>query len=49
MTTPPLHPDVIEFLDDLSLLEAYRQRDCKQGDPTADALIAEMKRRNLDI
>ena len=49
MTTPPLHPDVIEFLDDLSLLEAYRQRDCKQGGPIADALIAEMKRRDLDI
>jgi len=49
MKTPPLHPDVIEFLDDLSLLEAYHQNDSKADGPIADALIAEMKRRNLDI
>jgi len=49
MKTPPLHPDVIEFLDDLSLLEAHQQIDSKADDPIADALIAEMKRRNLDI
>ena len=49
METPPLHPDVIEFLDDLSLLEAYEQNDSKAGGPIADALIAEIKRRNLDL
>jgi len=49
MKTPPLHPDVIEFLDDLSLLEAYHQSDSKPGDPIADALITEIKRRNLDL
>lgn len=48
MTTPPLHPDVIEFLNGLSLPEAYQQGDRKAGDLIVDALIAEMKRRKLD-
>ncbi len=49
MTTPPLHPDVIEFLDDRSLLEAYREIDVKTGGPFADALFAEIEQRGLDI
>lgn len=49
MTTQPLHPDVIEFLDDQSLLEAYQQTDGQRCNPAADELLAEIKRRNLDI
>jgi hypothetical protein len=49
MTKPPLHPDVIEFLDDLSLLEAYRQIAVEPAGPVLEALVAEIKRRNLDI
>lgn len=49
MTTPPLHPDVIEFLDDQSLLEAYAQTDGEPGNVVVDHLLAEIKQRNLDI
>ena len=49
MATPPLHPDVIEFLDDQSLLEAYDLTDAVPGNPLGDALIAEIERRNLVI
>ena len=49
MTTQPLHPDVIELLDHQSLLEAYRQTDGQLGNAFADELLAEIKRRNLDV
>lgn len=49
MTTPPIHPDVIEFLDDQSLIEAYQQTDGQPGNSFADELLAELERRNLDI
>jgi hypothetical protein len=49
MATKPLHPDVIEFLDDQSLLEAYQLADGVPGNPLGDALIAEIERRNLVI
>ena len=49
MATPPLHPDVIEYLDDESLIEAYQQIDGKPRDPIADRIAAEVERRNLGI
>ena len=49
MTAPPLHPDVIEFLDDRSLLDAYRQIDVEADGPAEDALVAEIERRGLKI
>jgi len=49
MPTPPLHPNVIEFLDDLSLLEAYQQIVAEAGGSVPEELIAEIERRNLDI
>jgi hypothetical protein len=49
MTRPPLHPDVIEFLDDLSLLEAYQQIAAEAGGSVPEELVAEIERRNLDI
>ena len=49
MTNQPLHPDVIECLDDKSLLEAHQQTDRQPGNPAADELFVEIERRNLDI
>jgi hypothetical protein len=49
MTNPPLHVDVIEFLDDRSLLEEYERTDRKLGTRVVDDLLAEIARRNLDI
>ena len=49
MTTRPLHPDVIEFLDDRRMLEAYRQIDGEVWNPVADALLAKIARRNLNL
>ncbi|WP_156362348.1 hypothetical protein [Sphingomonas sp. Leaf208] len=45
----PLHPDVIEFLDDQSLLEAYQQMASEERNPFVDHLLAEIQRRNLEI
>jgi len=46
--------DVIEFddpkkLTDEELLSAYRQSSGEAGDPISEALLAEIKKRNLDI
>jgi len=49
MTTSPLHPDVIEYLDDESLIEAYQRTGGEVGDPISDRILAEIERRNLDI
>lgn len=49
MDTPPLSLDVIEFLDDQSLLEEYQHTDGEPGNPLVEDLLAEIKRRNLDI
>ncbi|MEG3167908.1 hypothetical protein U1737_06830 [Sphingomonas sp. LB3N6] len=49
MSKEPLHRDVIEFFDDRSLLEAYRQTDGSPKTAEANALLAEIERRNLDI
>ena len=49
MSNKPLHPDVIEFLDDQSLLEAYQQTDGSPESAEANVLLAEIERRNLDI
>lgn len=49
MTNPPLHVDVIEFLDDRSLLEEYQRTDTEPGTRVVDDLLAEIARRNLDI
>lgn len=49
MVPPPLHPDVIEHLDDKSLIEAYQQMGGEAGDPRADRIAEEIERRNLDL
>lgn len=49
MSKEPLHPDVIEFLDDQSLLEAYEQTRGSRETAEANALLAEIELRNLDI
>jgi len=49
MTAPPLHPDVIEFLDDRSLLEAYRQIGAEADGPAMETLVTEIERRGLEI
>ena len=49
MSNEPLHLDVIEYLDDKSLLEEYQKTDGVSGDPLTDDLLAEIKRRNLEI
>jgi hypothetical protein len=38
-----------EALDDRELLDAWRASDGEPGDPEADALLAELVRRNLDF
>jgi hypothetical protein len=47
MTTPPVHPDVVEFRYDRGPLEAYEQIDRNDGDPIADALTIGIRRRKL--
>jgi hypothetical protein len=49
MTNSPLHPDVIEYLDDESLIEAYQNTGGEAGDPIAGLLSAEIERRNLNL
>ncbi len=49
MSNEPLHLDVIEYLDDKSLLEKYQKTDEVPGDALTDDLLAEIKRRHLDI
>ena len=49
MTKPPVHLDVIEFSDDLSLLEAYPHNAIKTAGPVPEALVVEIERGNLDI
>jgi len=49
MSIEPLHPGVIEFLDDQSLLEAYQEADDSVDSAEANALLAEIERRSLDI
>ena len=49
MTTPSVHSDVIKFRDDRSSLEAYEQTDRNDGDPIADTLTIEIRRRKLGL
>lgn len=42
-------PDVIKFRDDRSSLEAYEQIDRNDGDPIADTLTIEIRRRKLGL
>jgi hypothetical protein len=49
MSKEPLHPGVIELLDDQSLLEAYQEVDRSLDSAEANALLAEIERRDLDI
>ncbi|MEG3168439.1 hypothetical protein U1737_09585 [Sphingomonas sp. LB3N6] len=48
MSKEPLE-DVIEFLDNQSLLEAYQETDRSPERTEANALLGEIARRNLDI
>lgn len=49
MATPPLHPDVLEYLDDRSLVEAYAEAKAEPLDPMVDRILAEIERRDLNI
>ena len=49
MASPAVHPNVIKFRDDRSWLEAYEQTDRNDGDPIADALTIEIRRRKLGL
>ena len=49
MTNFPLHPDVIEYLDDESLIEACQNTGGEAGDPIVGLLNAEIERRNLNL
>lgn len=49
MATPPLHLDVIAFLDDPSVLDEYQRTDEAPGNSLADDLLVETDWRNLDI
>jgi hypothetical protein len=49
MTTPSVHPDVIKFRDDRRSLQAYELTDKNDGDPIADALTIEIRRRKLGL
>ncbi|QCB42999.1 hypothetical protein E5673_12865 [Sphingomonas sp. PAMC26645] len=40
---------ILDALTDVQLVETYRQTDGEVGDPYGDALLAELKRRNLPI
>ena len=43
------YDDQLTAMSDADLLAAYQQTSGEQGDVTADALLAEILRRNLDI
>jgi hypothetical protein len=47
--TPRLHPDVIEILDDQSLLEVHSPNDGHAEDAILEALLAEINRRGLKV
>jgi hypothetical protein len=40
---------ILVALSDMQLVENYQQTDREPSDPYGDALLAEIKRRNLDI
>lgn len=48
MTDQNTTPDP-KALSDADLRRAYLETDGEPGDPVADALLAEIQRRNLDI
>jgi len=43
------HHDQLRAMSDADLLEAYQRTSGEPGDVSADALLAEIERRNLDI
>ncbi|WP_199860852.1 hypothetical protein [Sphingomonas aurantiaca] len=43
------HADQLRAMPDADLLAAYQRSSGEPGDVIADALLAEIKRRNLDI
>lgn len=42
-------PAILELWTDKQLLDAYQQTSGEPGDAEADALLAEIQRRDLDI
>ena len=40
---------ILGALSDMQLVESYQQTDREPGDPYGDALLVEIRRRNLDI
>lgn len=49
MQQPFTDPDLIEHLDDHSLIAAYEATGGVPGDADADALLTEIRRRGLDV
>ena len=49
MTTPSVHSDGIKLRDDRSSLKSYEQTDRNDGDPIADTLTIEIRRRKLGL
>jgi len=43
------HDDQLKAMSDEDLLTAYQRTSGEPGDVSADALVAEIQRRNLDI
>ncbi len=49
MIDSPFTPDVLASWTDEAVSDAWKRSDWTPGDPAADALAAEMERRNLDF
>lgn len=49
MTDSPLEPEALATWTDEAVADAWKASDWQVGDPRADALAAEMERRNLDF
>jgi hypothetical protein len=45
---PDTHDEQVRAMDDRDLRVAYERTDGEPGNPEADALLAEIKRRGLD-
>jgi hypothetical protein len=43
------HDEQVKAMTDAALLAAYQRTEGEPGNPEADALLAEIKRRELDV
>ena len=49
MSHPPIDPETAAAMSDKDLQAAYQRTDGEVGNPEADALAAEIERRELDL